>query len=82
MTMRYTYRGSPTLLKGLGPKDLSLEDRCHLLKPYSLANKGFLLKIISGDTKANPQYPPAIQSFLTTFNATFAEPTSLPPPRP
>jgi hypothetical protein len=49
MTMQYTYMGIIALLKGLGSMELSLEEGGQFLKPNTLANKGFLLKLISGN---------------------------------
>jgi hypothetical protein len=82
MTMQYTYEGVTALLKGLGSMKLSMEEGGHFLKPDTSSNKGFFLKLISGNTdQPSPPYPSAIQSFLHTYKSAFAEPTDLPPSR-
>jgi hypothetical protein len=82
MTMQYSIGGVSTLLQGLSPLELTLEEGGRFLKPDASANKGFLLKLISGSTDhPNPTCPPAIQSLLHTYKSAFDEPTALPPPR-
>jgi hypothetical protein len=82
MTMHYSCDGVSTLLQGLSSLELTMEEGGHFLKPAASANKGFLLKLISGSSDhPNPKYPPALQSLLHTYKSAFAEPTALPPPR-
>jgi hypothetical protein len=82
MTMEYSYEGVPALLKGLGFMELSTEDGGHFLKLDASANKGFLLKLISGNSDQSVlPYPPVIKPLLFTYKSAFAEPTNLPPPR-
>ncbi|XP_062167070.1 uncharacterized protein LOC133873370 [Alnus glutinosa] len=82
MTMHYSCDGVSTLLQRLSSLELTLEEGGHFLKPAASANKGFLLKLISGSTDhPNPKYPLALQSLLHTYKSAFAEPTALPPPR-
>jgi hypothetical protein len=74
--------GVLALLKGLGSMELSMEDGGHFLKSDASTNKGFLLKLIFGNSDQSfPPYPPAIKSLLLTYKSAFAEPTDLPPSR-
>jgi hypothetical protein len=80
MTMHYTFRGLPTLLSGFNPSEVSLEEGACFLKPYTSADKGFFLKLLSGSNDPNPpSHPASIQALLQTFAPVFAEPTVLPP---
>jgi hypothetical protein len=75
LTMLYTYRGVTALLEGLGSMELFMEEGGQFLKPDTSANKGFLLKLISGNAdQLVSSYPPAIQSLLHTYKSAFAEP--------
>jgi hypothetical protein len=80
--MQYSLHSHTTILTGLTPTELTMEDANHFLRPIMSDSKGFLLHFISNEevpTASNTPGP--ILDILQQFASVFAEPKGLPPPR-
>jgi len=59
-----------------------MEARFNFIKPSPSTNKGFFLKLVTIETKADPTpLPNSIQTLLNTFAHIFTEPSGMPPSR-
>jgi hypothetical protein len=82
MTMQFSLNSHTTILTGLNPTRLTMEDADHFLCTTVSATKGFLLQFISQDEAPAFHSPPGpIHDLLQQFVQVFEEPKGLPPPR-